>query len=59
MGTRLGGDGALLRRDTPEHDTENHVTENRPLLHGGQIITYIKNVTKHGLKNLAKNYGWD
>ena len=25
---------------------------------GGQIITYIKNVTKHGLKNLAKNYGW-
>ena len=34
MGTRLGGDGALLRRDTPEHDTENHVTENRPLLHG-------------------------
>ena len=25
---------------------------------GGQIITYIKNVTKHGLKNLARNYGW-
>ena len=24
----------------------------------GQIVTYIKDVTKHGLKNLARNYGW-
>ena len=24
----------------------------------GQIVTYIKEVTKHGLKNLARNYGW-
>ena len=24
----------------------------------GEIVTFIKDVTKHGLKNLAKNYGW-
>ena len=24
----------------------------------GQIVTYMKDVTKHGLKNLARNYGW-
>ena len=24
----------------------------------GQIVTYTKDVTKHGLKNLARNYGW-
>ena len=24
----------------------------------GQIVTYIKDVTKHGLKKLARNYGW-
>ena len=24
----------------------------------GQIITFIKDATKHGLGNLANNYGW-
>lgn len=49
--TQAGGAKVYIR--AINNNKYNIIVENN----AGEIITYIKDVTKHGLKNLAKNYG--
>ena len=47
-------DGARVYIRSLTSNNNNVLIENTR----GEIVTFMKNVTKHGLKNLAKNYGW-
>ena len=47
-------DGAKVYIRTINSNKHNIIIENSK----GEVVTFIKNVTKHGLKNLSKNYGW-
>ena len=52
--TRTQADGATVYIRAVTSNNHNVLVENDV----GEIITFMKNVTKHGLKNLAQNYGW-
>ena len=52
--TRTQADGASVYIRALNSNNHNVLVENEM----GEIITFMTKVTKHGLRNLARNYGW-